>query len=58
MMRDRRVPSILVTVGLIASLILPTSVSFAASPKPTSSDPNTLPAELLPLGVRSFTASA
>lgn len=38
-MGDRRVLSSLVTIGLIASLVLPTSVSFAASPEPKSSDP-------------------
>lgn len=38
-MGDRRVLSSLVTIGLIASLVLPTSVSFAASPNPTPSDP-------------------
>jgi hypothetical protein len=38
-MRDRRVLSTLTAIGLITSLVLPPPVSFAASPKPTSSDP-------------------
>ena len=38
-MRHRRVLSTLVMIGLVASLMLPTSVSLAASPEPKSSDP-------------------
>jgi hypothetical protein len=55
-MRDRRVSSILVTIGMIASLILPTSVSFAASPKPISSDPKASGTE--PVTVEAASASS
>lgn len=55
-MRDRRVLSSLATIGLIASLMFPTSVSFAASPKPTSSDPKASGTE--PVTVLAATASS